>query len=227
MSYNRQPVKSTNITYQQKKRMEYNRKRAQEVRDLRRQGSNVRVMQYPRTLSTISVRDEIKYVDGFYNNATITSLETTDTTWASTEIPFNQATTSYGALPIPQQGDNMSDRNGRKIVVKNIKIKGIITMSAIENQSTGQKVSPVIRLILVQDNQTNGTQLSGEDVIGQAFGSDGNPSKSADCALMSFSKPTGWGRYKICKDKLIRVPFRSPTHDGNKKIKKKLNDNKK
>lgn len=157
---------------------------------------------------------ETKYVDGYIDNTNIVSVNTNDSTWAGTEMNPRQQTAVYGCLPIPRQGTNYCDRDGRKIFVKNIKIRGEILFPASDGLTATFQL-PTVRLIVVKDTRTNGVSMSAEDAIGPGLGSDGNSSLSADCALMLMTNPDGWGRFKVLKDKVIRAPVDyTAFHDG-------------
>ena len=74
----------------------------------------------------VMIGQECKYVDGYLDTTSLVQLETNDQTWAGCELNPRQQTAVYGCLPVPRQGDNYSDRDGRKIYVKNIKIHGVM-----------------------------------------------------------------------------------------------------
>lgn len=69
-----------------------------------------------------------------------------------------------GCLSAPAQGDGANQRDGNKIIMKNIYITGNITCDAIENSATAKHVGTVF-IALVMDTQTNGAQLNSEDVF--------------------------------------------------------------
>lgn len=148
---------------------------------------------------------ETKYVDGYYDSTTVHELGSNDDTWADTEANPRQQTAVYGCLPVPRQGTNYADRDGRKIIVKKIRIKGQITWLAKDSGATLPNLAPV-RIVIVRDKRTNGTELSGENVLGPGLGSDGQASLLADCGFMALSNPDGWGRYEILFDKVYKVP---------------------
>lgn len=150
---------------------------------------------------------EMKYVDDELDRTAITDLSINDSTWAGCEL--DPATNNV--LPIPTQGTTYADRDGRKIFIKNIKIRGVIRFGEIANDT---KIPPFVRLLVVKDTRTNGVQLSAEDVLGVGKGPGGTTALTADAAVMAFSNPNGWGRYNILVDKIIRAPFRPTTHDA-------------
>lgn len=79
--------------------------------------------------------------------------------WSSSE--FDPA--GLGCISAPAQGDGPSDRDGKKCVIKSVQIQGNITGStweAFANPLAGCAVF----VALVLDTQTNGAQLSSEQV---------------------------------------------------------------
>lgn len=161
----------------------------------------------------LKLATESKYVDGYLDDTALTSLNANDATWAGCEVNPRQSTAVYGCLPVPKQGDSYSSRDGRKIFIKNIRIKGILTWG-LSDTVTAATYQSAARVVVVKDTRTNGVTLNAEDVLGPGEGSDGNASLNADAALMAFSKPNGWGRYKILKDQIFRLPPLTAFNDG-------------
>lgn len=156
---------------------------------------------------------ETKYVDGYLDYTTITELTANDQTWAGCELNPRQQTAVYGCLPMPKQGTGYSERDGRKIFIKKIIIRGNISYSA-EDSTTAPQAIPYIRLIVVKDTRCPGAELNAEDVINPGTGSDGNASLTSDCQVMCGTNPNGWGRFKILKDKVFRAPILSAWGDN-------------
>lgn len=157
---------------------------------------------------------ETKYVDGYLDDTGLQSVNANDSTWASTELNPRQATAVYGCLPVPKQGTGYADRDGRRIYVKDIKIRGIITFIGGDGLVAAGSPNANIRLIVVKDTRTNGVGMSAENAIGPGLGSDGNASLTADAALTALTNPDGWGRYVIMKDKYYRASPLSAFNDG-------------
>lgn len=158
---------------------------------------------------------EIKYVDGYRDDGAIHELSSTlDDTWADTEINPRQQTGTYGCLPVPRQGTNYADRDGRRIIMKNIKIRGTLSWGA-EDSAAGPSTRSAVRLVVVKDTRTNGASLSAENVIGPGLGSDGQATISGNgAALMLLTNPDGWGRYQIVHDEVIEAPPQSAYGDA-------------
>lgn len=150
---------------------------------------------------------ESKYVDGFLDIVDIEKFSKTATdTWASTEKNPKQTSAIYGCLPVPRQGVNYADRDGRKILQKNIFIRGTILWQSVDS-STAPLEHRQVRLVVVQDTRTNGIALSGENVIGPGLGSNGSSTTCGNSGAINLpSNPDGWGRYKIKLDRTYRCP---------------------
>jgi hypothetical protein len=151
--------------------------------------------------------DEIKYVDGYLDTTTVHALSgTAADTWADTELNPKQVTAIYGCMPIPRQGDNYADRDGRKIRLKKLVIKGYIYWNALDSDTPPSQTGHV-RICIVRDKRTNGVALSGENVIGAGLGSDGQATTSGNAGGINFcTNPDGWGRYVVLYDKTFRPP---------------------
>jgi hypothetical protein len=151
--------------------------------------------------------DETKYVDGYLDSIAIHALSgSIDDTWADTELNPRQQTAVYGCMPVPRQGDNYGDRDGRRVKYKKLIIKGYIYWNGLDSDTPPTQQGHV-RIVIVRDKRTNGVALAGENVIGAGLGSDGQNTLSGDAGAINFcTNPDGWGRYKVLYDKVFRPP---------------------
>lgn len=158
-------------------------------------------------LSAGKLSGETKYVDGYLDITTPKLIDpTADGDWTGTEKNPKQQTAIYGCLPVPRQGQNYADRDGRKIFQKNIRIRGEILWRAVDSEAVPAALG-LVRIVIVKDTRTNKVELSGENVIGAGLGSDGLATLSGNGnGLQLMSNPDGWGRYQIVKDKTFRCP---------------------
>jgi len=87
------------------------------------------------------------------------------------------------------QGDGAQSRDGRRIVMHSVHVKGKLTYKATQNTSAS---SPTVRVALILDSQTNGSQLNAEDVFQDpATGIETNAFRKIE-----------WGqRFKVLSDK--------------------------
>jgi hypothetical protein len=80
--------------------------------------------------------------------------------WAGCE--FNPLSGSISAI---SRGDGPTQRNGRKCTITSVYITGVMELAATTDISlSGQLDSPSAMVCLVMDSQTNGVELSAEDV---------------------------------------------------------------
>jgi len=161
----------------------------------------------PGAARSMPLINETKYVDGYLDTVAVHELSNSaDDNWADTELNPRQVTAVYGCLPVPRQGTNYADRDGRKIFVKTIRIKGQIRWTSVADAAAPVTVTPV-RIVIVKDTRTNGTELSGENVIGAGLGSDGQATLSGDGGALGLpTNPDGWGRYRIMFDQTFDPP---------------------
>lgn len=125
----------------------------------------------------------------FDSERTVTNIAANATDWTFSEYDPN--TTAMLCLFAPVIGDDITNRTGRRIFVKKIRISGFINIPAESAQTLGSEACN-IRLILYQDKQTNGAQAQGEDVIS---------SGAANGATQMFQNLANLGRFRVWKEK--------------------------
>jgi len=127
------------------------------------------------------------------------------TSWAGSELDaqVGGGPTELLCLFAPTQGDDISNRTGRKCFVKKIRMHGNINVPAQTGQTT-LDMPPRVRLILYCDKQTNGTQSQGEDVIN---------SGGATLAASMFQNTQNFGRFKVFKDKVFTLANTAAVND--------------
>lgn len=87
---------------------------------------------------------------------------TISNSWTGGEL--DPATVS--CISAPAMGDGPSERDGRKIVIKKVLVRGTVKFNNLQTVSPNNNAFPVhARILVVWDKQTNGTQLSAEDVV--------------------------------------------------------------
>lgn len=121
--------------------------------------------------------------------------------WAATTL--DPAT--FNTLCVPVVGAAINQRIGRDIRVMKIKIRGSIRVSPQANQTAGDAAA-IIRLLLVQDEQTNATQMTGTQLMTTAA--------SAPLAINSFQSTDNFGRFRVLKDKTITMQNPNISYDG-------------
>jgi len=130
----------------------------------------------------------------FDTERTSTTIAVNVASWTGSEYDPN--TSAMLCLFAPSQGDDIANRQGRKVFVKKISVHGVLTCPTQTGQSSAD-LPPLIRVVLYQDMQTNGAQSQGEDVFSTGAGSD---------AIHMFQNPANFGRFKVWKDKMYTFP---------------------
>lgn len=107
------------------------------------------------------------------------------------------------------QGDGESQRDGRKVVMKKVEIRGLLRGQTQADQADIPQ-SQAIRLVLVQDTQTSGgnsltgAQLSAENVFIDSASSD----------VLVMVKPASTKRFKILADRIVPLQITAAATDG-------------
>lgn len=152
------------------------------------------VYRYPTVPRTRGVyaKGEMKYFDSSRAGVTIPA----SAAWASTVLD----PTTLNTLVCPSQGSAINQRIGREIKLVKLKIRGVIQVPAQATASTADNAT-FIRFILVQDTQTNATQMTGAQLIG-----------SGTTTVDSFQNLDNTGRFRVLKDKIM--PFNNANLAG-------------
>lgn len=127
---------------------------------------------------------EKKFVD---HELTATALATT---WAA----YNPAG-SVDCLTSCAQGDGESNRDGRVYHLASLHIRGDIITTTAEAEAAPSGAKEV-RIVIVQDTQTNAAELTATDVM-----DDGGTVDLYAFRNLQYSK-----RFKVWKDKTLRIP---------------------
>lgn len=150
-----------------------------------------------RTKGPLAV-GEMKYFD----SSKVATSVAASTDWTGTEYD----PTTENCLFVPQQGSALNQRIGRKVKVMKIKVRGFIQCAAQVDQTAADNPA-VMRLCLVMDTQTNGTQMQGENVFGEL-------STNTNSAVTWFQNPDNFGRFRILKDKFFTLQNPNMVYDG-------------
>lgn len=151
------------------------------------------------SFTVLAKAGEMKYFDTFLSGATI--AESTD--WTGTELDPATLNTLFA----PAEGAAINQRIGRKVNVHKIKLRGIIIPQTLSDQADFVTV-PSVRLMLVQDQQTNTAQMQGEQVMAAPG--------AATVALTActYQNLANLGRFRVLKDQTFRSPAPSGGTDG-------------
>lgn len=152
----------------------------------------------PRTRGALGVTER-KYFDTFLNAAALTSPNT----WAGTEV--DPAT--LNCLFCPQEGSDIDNRVGRKVNVVKMIVRGVIVILKQANQ-TASDDGALCRVILYMDQQTNGTQAQGENLM-----QDPGAANASLC-MSIFQNTANFGRFRVLKDKVLTLSNPNIAWDG-------------
>lgn len=149
----------------------------------------------PRTTGGQS-SGEMKYFDTRIAQSAIPSVAA----WTGTE--FDPVT--FNTLCCPTVGSSISQRIGREIKIYKVKIHCKIETTPVH--TTFALPATLVRIALVQDLQTNASQMQGEQVF--------SPTTTADEAPLTFQNIDNFGRFKVHKDKSIVMQNPNMVLDG-------------
>lgn len=145
---------------------------------------------------------EMKYFD---SELAVSQLQNS-ASWAGCMVdPNTTPVASINTLFAPTQGAGVNQRIGKACKLYKIKIKGTIQVPAQSNQ-TSADAGTTLRLLLVQDMQTNATQMTGTQLM--------TTGQSANTAVNSFQNIDNFGRFRVLHDKTIMLNNPNATYDG-------------
>jgi len=148
-----------------------------------------------------AVTGEMKYFDCELGASGISA---TTTTWVagtrldpSTTIDLGSAAVATPLnLCSPIVGAALNQRVGRRISVMKVKVRGQVAIAQQAAQAAADSACQV-RIILVQDMQTNAAQLTAAGLF--------NDAGTAATTLNSFQNPNNFGRFRVLKDKIFTL----------------------
>jgi len=152
---------------------------------------------------------EMKYFDTERSTTAIPA----STGWTGTEFPPNVGTPT--TLVCPTVGSEINQRQGRNILLHRIQVKGVIQAPTQPTEAAGDNAA-LVRIALVQDQQTNATQAQGEQIF------EPPTTVSALMAVNSFQNLDSLGRFVVHKDKKMFIGNPSLTFDGTNVIQQGL-----
>jgi len=135
---------------------------------------------------------EKKFLDTVGNGVTIS--ESTDATGGEVQ-PTAGCT---GCLSAPAQGDGESNRDGRKCVIKEMMVHGVVTVSAINKGQGTLSDANYVMVALVLDTQANGATITSEQVFV-------NGSTSAAQNINMFRNLEYASRYRVVASRIIKL----------------------
>lgn len=172
---------------------------ARQVRDAaRRQGYKRSFV--PRTMGPFA-QTERKYYDSF---KALTALnETLGAGWTTA----GQDPATKDCLFAPTEGSDINNRVGRKVAVHKISIRGIFR-TTLSSDSVDIVTQPAVRMILFIDQQSNGVQVTPNELMTTPATDTLENIFSAHQSINSF------GRFRVLKDKCYRMPVSTAANDN-------------
>ncbi len=157
-----------------------------------------------------AVMNETKYFDtGIFSSVTFAGSD-----WSATEVPCDNYVNSSGTAAaytdsclLPTAiGSAYGEVNGNRYKLKKIRVRGSLKAAVLMNQA--DMVQPaIVRLMLIHDEQPNGAQAQGEDIM-QDIGEAGEN-------LFSFKRvAASSGRFRILKDQFVTLQSTVAGTDG-------------
>lgn len=114
--------------------------------------------------------------------------------WAGANVDPNAIpVANINTIFAPTQGSGINQRIGKACKIYKIKIRGHVNCAPEVNQTTGANPAD-IRVLLVQDLQTNGTQAAGNLVMETV-------AANALLNVDAFQNIDNFGRFRVLKDK--------------------------
>lgn len=141
----------------------------------------------PRTRGIYAI-GEYKYFDTHVNGVVARS-----STWTGCMADPSPMDTIF----VPKQGAAINERIGREVTLHKIRIQGYFQLGSEDALDVNASIyAQVIRFLVVQDTQTNSTQMSSNDLM------DGS---SVNASVMAFQNLNNFGRFKVLKDKVFTL----------------------
>lgn len=161
-----------------------------------------------RTMGPFSV-SESKYFDSYLANSAIAEGDS----WQGTEL--DPAT--LDTLVVPTEGSDIDNRIGRKISIYKIALRGLIANAPEQNAGDIFR-SPAYRFILYLDQQTNGVQSQGEELMAAPG------TASLPLTFLTFQNLSNLGRFRVLRDVVIRPRDITSGTDGTNTTSQNLAD---
>lgn len=163
--------------------------RTQKIQNARRGGVTYGTV--ARTRGVYGMPGETKYFDSELDPHAVDAIIGT---WgaACMRDPDTYPVVGIDTLFCPKDGSAINERIGRQVYVTKIKIKGRIYIPPQSAQSTGD-VSTEVRVLLVQDTQTNASQMTANQLM-QGVNNSAN-------GINAFQNLSNFGRFRVLKDK--------------------------
>lgn len=159
------------------------------------QGGSAVYQTVPRTRGVYAMGEHKYFDQAIYGTVAKSS------TWsgALTEDPTKKT------IFAPKQGAGINERIGREVNVHKIRLFGYVQLGSENDSASAAVYGQGVRLLVVQDLQTNATQMDSADLM------DGSSNNSV---ITAFQNIDNFGRFRVLKDKLLIVQDPNFLKDG-------------
>lgn len=150
-----------------------------------------------------AVTGEMKYFDATLSDSALSAVTST---WVAGTMKDPDTTINLGSAAVatplclfcPTVGAALNQRIGRKVLVRKIKVTGTINIAQQAAQAAADSANK-IRILLVQDMQTNSAQMTGAQLL-----NDANAAQPT-VTINAFQNPNNFGRFRVLKDKMFTL----------------------
>lgn len=175
---------------------------AQVSKQASKRRQTLRAKDAQRRQPTVKV-GEMKYFDTTLNDSALSAVTST---WVAGTIKDPATTINLGSAAVatplclvaPTVGAGLNQRVGRKITVRKIKVHGTINVAQQAAQAAADSANKV-RIVLVQDCQTNAAQMTSAQLFNDASANE------PTVTINAFQNPNNFGRFRVLKDKMITM----------------------
>lgn len=148
-----------------------------------------------------AVTGEMKYFD---TELQLTVIPAVTTTWVAGTILDPGTTINLGSAAVatplclfaPTVGAALNQRIGRKVKMMKCRVNLVVSTSK-QTAQVALDDPPKVRIMLVQDNQSNAGQMTSAQLMRDA----GGPTTT----ISSMQNPDNFGRFKVLKDKSFSI----------------------
>lgn len=137
----------------------------------------------------------------FYDTSLSATLIVAPTDAAGAELDPS----STSMISTPAQGDGEQNRDGKRILIDQVQIKGTVAFTALADQTAGP-TDKIVFIALVLDTQSNGAQMNSEDCF-----------KNTNAAALTATAPMRnllfGNRFRVLKTWILQSDYK-PAYDG-------------
>jgi hypothetical protein len=184
------------------------RKRSSKFKSIRKRGYKESKYNHYNQRSGGFIGVERKYNQSWLRNSLVAS--TVDCTGGELDPIHDTGTGAdpQGHLTPIDRGSAVTERNGNRVIITDLHIQGFVSLSSETGKSGANPGMQNFRIAVVLDTQTNGAQLSSEDVYENIMGADVNVTVLDSLMYMRNREYTN--RFKVLKEIKINPQSRIP-----------------